>query len=186
VNFSDTPTTPTARTYTPSAGGLDWTGAYSVTAAALPAGLRTGVTSPPNALVNAPSLPGLGDASIAVTLAGDANVTSNVTGRATFRPVSMVLTQDLDPRLAATLGQPRNISEAGRVIVSCYLGSTQLAAGVVKLKAGLPGKVTFPSACGSASRVVIAPGASSVQLVLDDFVYVPGNATATLKSNGTA
>lgn len=187
VTFSGAPVPPSGRAPLASIDGLLLSGAALATAASLPPGLRAGASSPPLAAVNAPALPGAGDGAIAVSAPG---------GR-TFTPVTMVLTQDADAALSASLGLPflaanatsanatssANVTVAsttapgqeGRLVVSCLSPSgARLSAGVVRLRARSPGRVNFPSACAGSAKVVVAPAASYMQVVLDDFAFVPG------------
>lgn len=183
----------TGRAPLTSYGGLAFSGATAASAAALPPALRAGAVSAPAALVNTPALPGLGDASIAFAAAppapasaSAANASANATAsgaavsntpsvEATFTPLSMVLTQAPDPALSDALGLPR--PSEGRVVVACFAPSgALLAAGTVRLAAGVPGRVAFPPACANSARVSVAPASAAVSLVLDDLAVASGPA----------
>ncbi|KAI8474572.1 MAG: hypothetical protein J3K34DRAFT_518099 [Monoraphidium minutum] len=165
VTFDDIAVGAAGRTAVAYFGGLSWTGADAVLAAALPPALRPGVTSAPVALANAPALPGGGGGGGAVGFAASAF------GAGRFTPLSVVLTQEQDPSLAPALGLAPGAD--GVVYVSCFdAAGGRLGGGAALLPAGVPQRVDFPPDCAGAARVAIAPAASSMRFVLDDLAYI--------------
>jgi hypothetical protein len=156
---------PSGRAYVPSYAALDVAGATAAAGAALPAPLRAAAASAPAALVNSPALPGLGDGGVEFSVSAPG---------ATFRPVSVVLTQAPDPELDPE-GAAAGPGAEARVSLACFApGGARLAGGGARLGAGAPGRVAFAKACAGAARVTITPGKSSTLLAVDDFVIVPG------------